>query len=46
MKNIKSIVLYFLIGFLIYTKISLSVCYFWYRKIYLLNYSEHFMVVS
>jgi hypothetical protein len=30
--------------FLNYAKISLSICYFWVRKIYLLNCYENFMV--
>jgi hypothetical protein len=40
----KSIFWYILIGFLIYAKISLSVCYFWYRKAYLLKIYENFLV--
>jgi hypothetical protein len=43
-KNMKSMVWYISIGFLIYAKISLSVYYFWYRKIYLLKYYENFIV--
>jgi hypothetical protein len=40
----KSVVWYFSLGFLIYAKISLSVCYFWFRKIYFLNCYENFML--
>jgi hypothetical protein len=32
--------------FLNYAKISFYVCYFWYRKIYLLKFSKNFMVDS
>jgi hypothetical protein len=36
----------FSLGFLIYAKISLFVCYFWYMNMYLPNCYKNFMVAS